>query len=250
MMMMLWTVILVTVLVIDMQSFEIIHMSDLVPDRIIVLPCIDHTMLYDDTTSSGCRSEYCGRRVIDGAFNDSDVSKLHEIVTKAMSHRVVQSGPTILDINTGYIRDTNGLDNLFYRENNAIYSVDDFTHYGNIIRKLKGLVMDTFNVSELYFTSPTFITRLSALDSSWEPKGDECRIHIDNRCSLHIDIGIMPDYLLITLVNIIHIIIFYLLIIYYYSTEIHDEYWHPHVDHNNTGHYHYSGLLYLSLIHI
>jgi hypothetical protein len=28
--------------------------------------------------------------------------------------------------------------------------------------------------------------------------------------------------------------------------EIHDEYWHPHVDHNNTGHYHYSGLLYMS----
>lgn len=28
--------------------------------------------------------------------------------------------------------------------------------------------------------------------------------------------------------------------------EIHDEYWHPHVDRNNTPHYHYSGLLYLS----
>lgn len=27
---------------------------------------------------------------------------------------------------------------------------------------------------------------------------------------------------------------------------IHDEYWHPHADMNNTGHYHYSGLLYMS----
>lgn len=26
----------------------------------------------------------------------------------------------------------------------------------------------------------------------------------------------------------------------------HDEYWHPHVDRNNTPHYHYSGLLYMS----
>jgi hypothetical protein len=27
---------------------------------------------------------------------------------------------------------------------------------------------------------------------------------------------------------------------------IHDEYWHPHADRNNTPHYHYSGLLYMS----
>jgi len=147
-------------------------MSEVVTDRMIRLPCIDAMMLDDASISSDCRSEYCGRRVIDGAFNDSDVWKLHEIVSKAMSHRAVQNGPTILDINTGYIRDTDGLDNLFYREiKNAIYSVDDFAHYGKIIRKLKDLVMDTFSVSELYFTSPTFITRLRALDSSWEPKG-------------------------------------------------------------------------------
>lgn len=30
------------------------------------------------------------------------------------------------------------------------------------------------------------------------------------------------------------------------TLEIHDEYWHPHVDRNNTPHYQYSGLLYLS----
>lgn len=28
--------------------------------------------------------------------------------------------------------------------------------------------------------------------------------------------------------------------------EIHDEYWHTHADMNNTAHYQYSGLLYLS----
>jgi hypothetical protein len=28
--------------------------------------------------------------------------------------------------------------------------------------------------------------------------------------------------------------------------EIHDEYWHPHIDKNNTHHYDYSGLLYLA----
>jgi len=28
--------------------------------------------------------------------------------------------------------------------------------------------------------------------------------------------------------------------------DIHDEYWQAHVDHDNTAHYHYSGLLYMS----
>jgi len=29
--------------------------------------------------------------------------------------------------------------------------------------------------------------------------------------------------------------------------EWHDQYWHMHADRNNTAHYHYSGLLYLSM---
>ena len=32
----------------------------------------------------------------------------------------------------------------------------------------------------------------------------------------------------------------------YLHTGIHDEYWHTHIDRNNTPHYHYSGLLYMS----
>ena len=30
------------------------------------------------------------------------------------------------------------------------------------------------------------------------------------------------------------------------SVELHDEYWHTHADMNNTAHYQYSGLMYLS----
>ncbi|KAA0157292.1 hypothetical protein FNF27_05019 [Cafeteria roenbergensis] len=30
------------------------------------------------------------------------------------------------------------------------------------------------------------------------------------------------------------------------ARDVHDEYWHPHVDRNNTAHYHYSALLYLA----
>ena len=106
---------------------------------------------------------------------------------------------SIVDINTGYIRDGNGLENLFKRGNEAglIYTEEDFTAYGNIIKQLKQHVMDSFELTELYFTAPTFITRLDGR-SSWQPQ------------------------------------------------EIHDEYWHVHSDMNNTQHYHYSGLLYMS----
>ena len=52
-------------------------------------------------------------------------------------------------------------------------------------------------ITKLFFTAPTFITREIG-DKSWKP------------------------------------------------STMHDEYWHPHVDKNNTEHYDYSGLIYLS----
>ena len=79
-----------------------------------------------------------------------------------------EGGPTILDINTGFIRTTHHLENLFLTEN-TIYSKEDFEIYGNIIRHLKNLVSITFNISN-YFTTPTFITRLNG-DPTWEPSG-------------------------------------------------------------------------------
>ena len=86
-----------------------------------------------------------------------------------MSLRPALGGPTILDINTGYIRDTIGLENLFSRSQST-YSSEDFSHYGAIIKKLKDLVVETFHISDLHFTAPTFITRLDG-NSSWAPEG-------------------------------------------------------------------------------
>lgn len=138
----------------------------------------------------------CGRKVIDGLFTDIEIKSLLDIADKGMSQRQTRGGPTILDINTGYIRDTAGLENLFQKEND-IYTSADFSNYAAIISRLKSVVEKTFGLEELYFTAPTFITRLNGM-TGWEPEG------------------------------------------------IHDEYWHPHADMNNTAHYQYSGLLYMS----
>ena len=62
-----------------------------------------------------------------------------------------------------------GLENLFLRPD-SIYSAEDFAHYGGIIKKLKDLVMETFSISDLFFTAPTFITRLDG-NASWSPVG-------------------------------------------------------------------------------
>lgn len=139
----------------------------------------------------------CGRQIIDGRFSLEDIDKLQQIVEKGMAQRTAPGGPTILDVNTGFIRDTNGLENLFDKDND-IYSVEDFAHYGKVISLLRNSVIDVFSLTTpLHFTAPTFFTRIDAR-TPWE------------------------------------------------AQEMHDEYWHVHADMNNTEHYHYSGLLYMS----
>lgn len=161
------------------------------------VPCRDQGPMDDSTGSGGCwPSHNCRRKVIDGLFTQEEVDQLVAIADKGLALRERHGGPTLVDINTGYIRDTNGLDNMFVKATDT-FSPEDFLHYGSMIRRLQQAVMDTFGLSQLYFTAPTFITRIDA-DVPWQAQG------------------------------------------------VHDEYWHIHADRNNTAHYQYSGLLYLS----
>jgi hypothetical protein len=177
------------------ENGAFIKATDSVVDLFQPVEC---RMVHDESSDLGCQTNLCGRRIMDGIFTEEDISKLHSIVKKGMATREKQGGPCILDINTGYIRDTMGLDNLFTVDNeNAVFSDEDFAHYGRIIQTLKDTVANSFDINTLYFTAPTFITRLNG-DIPWEPQS------------------------------------------------MHDEYWHPHADHNNTAQYHYSGLLYMS----
>jgi hypothetical protein len=96
-----------------------------------------------------------------------------------MAQREALGGPTILDINTGYIRDSAGLDNLFNSGSGSggsgggsggeVYTEADFAHYGRIIHTLREAVLATFQLSQLYFTAPTFITRLDG-ERDWQPR--------------------------------------------------------------------------------
>jgi hypothetical protein len=156
-----------------------------------------------DDPGNRCLPQRCSRLVQDDVFSEEDIDKLRSIATKGFATRGIdgkgEGGPTILDINTGYIRDSAGIENLFSREgSDAIFTDDDFAVYGQIIARLRREVIAATGAAELFFTAPTFITRLDGRPS-WKPK------------------------------------------------EIHDQYWHVHADRNNTEHYHYSGLLYMSM---
>jgi len=145
-----------------------------------------------------CYPQTCRRKIIDGLFPEEEIDALHDIVNKGMATRKeIVGGPTLLDINTGFVRDSTGVENLFSltRKGGELFTPDDFAVYGKIIHKLKQVVeTEMGGVQKLFFTSPTFITRLT----------------------------------------------------HKAAQDVHDEYWHTHADRNNTAHYHYSGLLYMS----
>ena len=189
---------------------------------------VDIDFLYNRTCISeeipknmGCvaKNNNCGIRIVDGIFTVEECNLLTNIAQKGFSVRDNAPGPSILDINTGYIRDSsNGLENL-YRSislgiRKEIFHGDDFAHYFQIINKLKETIESTFGIanSKLKFTAPTFFTRLNS------------GIDINNNNNDNEDMKEKA----------------------WEPAEIHDEYWHSHIDRENTEHYHYSGLLYLS----
>ena len=60
----------------------------------------------------GCLTSSCQRVIEDGIFTDEEIGQLLAIAEKGMSMRNSKGGPTLLDINTGYLRDTEGRKNL------------------------------------------------------------------------------------------------------------------------------------------
>ncbi|CAI5712014.1 unnamed protein product [Peronospora effusa] len=157
----------------------------------------------------GCHQEnksLCGRAVFDNFVTLQQVTQLREVAEIGMANHSARGGPTIMDINTGFVRDSEGLENIYQPEKRIPdenkpgikrFSTKQFNLYRRVVDKIRRAVMKEFGLKELYFSAPTFITRFVGNDS-WTP------------------------------------------------VEIHDEYWHPHVDKENTRHYDYSSLLYLS----
>ena len=162
----------------------------------------------DEEDDDGCRPNSatgrraCRRIVIDDFASKEEIDRLRLLAEKGASKAspdAIKGGPTIVDVNTGFVRDPNGVTNLYEGPNVLRFDRDELETYRRVMERIRDRVAEEFNATGLYLTAPTFVTReIGSAEHDWRPKSP------------------------------------------------HDEYFHPHVDKNNTAHYDYSGLLYLS----
>ena len=158
----------------------------------IDVPCFQ---VAPPSTNGDCLPQRCARQVLDNLFSDEDIDALLRIVDKglSLSSTVTQAssgGPSIFDLNTGFVRTPAGMENIFSSRHAhaAVFSPQDFEHYRDIITKLKEILQSRLDVKTLYFTAPTFVTRLDGTAGSWEPESmhDEYwHLHVDQNSTSH-----------------------------------------------------------------
>ena len=149
----------------------------------------------------------CLRHGEDDFVSPAEAAQLLAMMQAGFARSRRSAGPTILDVNTGYLREGGRVVNIYKDELDkatgrvtapaVAFNDSDLALYRSVFDRIRGRIVAVFNLTSLFFTAPTFVTRIVGAEG-WE------------------------------------------------AEDIHDEYWHPHVDMANTRHYHYSGLLYLS----
>ena len=75
-------------------------------------------------------------------------------------------------VNSGFCLGPAGLHNIYEAEEGrdaTSYTPDDYGFYESVIDRLKAEVEREFGLTTLFFTAPTFITRLVG-NTSWEPQ--------------------------------------------------------------------------------
>ncbi|KAG5180008.1 hypothetical protein JKP88DRAFT_200696 [Tribonema minus] len=130
----------------------------------------------------------CARIAMSEFASKDEVALLIDMAERGMAGRSKAGGPTILDINGGFLRDPQGVVNI-YKGRESLYSVDEYRFYGDIVERIRAFVQASFELDFLYFTAPTFITRLVG-NSQWKPKSmhDEYwHMHVDKESTDHYD---------------------------------------------------------------
>lgn len=110
---------------------------------------------------------------MDDWLGADDVEALRSIASRgaaAAGSSPESGGPTIVDVNSGYVMAPGGRLANIYAHPREVVSTADLELYRGIIRRLKSEVEAHFaSERPLYFTAPTFIARLSGENRSWEP---------------------------------------------------------------------------------
>ena len=124
-------------------------------------------------TTSVCGERPCDRVVIDDWLPPAEIDALRDIAARgaeAADAAAASGGPTIVDINSGFVMAPGARHvNLYQSKSKKPFGSEDYELYRSVIRRLKAEVEAAFpRASALYFTAPTFLTRLSGENATWE----------------------------------------------------------------------------------
>ena len=117
---------------------------------------------------AGCRPTTCWRRVVDGFASTQEVDALRAIADKGMQQNTLPGGPVIMDINTGFVMDAGGLQNIYRRKPGVAFSADEYELYRGMVLRIRDEIKRAYGLEQLYLTAPTFITRIRG-DPAWQP---------------------------------------------------------------------------------
>ena len=123
-------------------------------------------------TTSVCGERPCDRVVIDDWLPPAEIDALRDIARRgaaAADAAAAAGGPTIVDINSGFVMAPGARLVNLYQSKRKPFGSEDYELYRSVIRRLKAEVEAAFpRASALYFTAPTFLTRLSGENATWE----------------------------------------------------------------------------------
>lgn len=81
---------------------------------------------------AGChpRHEHCARVMYDDFLTAAEVSHLRSIADVGMAGRSKLGGPTIMDMNSGYVKDGQGLMNIYHSsKSRPVFTAQDYELY-------------------------------------------------------------------------------------------------------------------------
>jgi hypothetical protein len=149
--------------------------------------------------------------VRDEFLSADEVAQLIRIADRGMGAAgPPTAGPTIMDINSGWALPAGQHQPKSIYGGGQIFTPEDYALYKDVTERLKAVVEDTFGL-------------VGGGDGGSRGLSD---LHFTAPTFITREVGDEE----------------------WRPTTMHDEYWHPHVDKNNTGHYDYSGLVYLSTL--
>jgi len=165
------------------------------------VPCSDtysEDAEYAAGVSDGClppAARGCGRYIEDGLFSDDEVAALKTMVAAGMARSSVDAGPTILDLNTGFMRD-HVLQNIYRNQrlgDTVLHAVNftaaQFQLYGSVYERIHARLRSVFGLAALHFTAPTFVTRIRG-SPEWQPGSEHdeyYHTHSDKANTAHYD---------------------------------------------------------------